>query len=407
MRKNKTTPSIKPLTFNFKPSTFFPTFVKTNFYMQDFQDFLEPISLAILSDDEGYIDGQIGKHILTEETEYFDVNNADVVLVGVLESRGNGGREKENNAADVIRKQLYKLHYWHTDIKIADIGNIKKGATLNDSYAAIKTVLEELYIRKKTVVIIGGSHDITLAQYLAYKSTNQMLEASCIDACIDLNTESRNPSETFLMEMFTGEPNLLKHYNHIAFQSYFVHPRMLQTIDKLRFDCYRLGNVLDNIVEMEPVLRNSHMLSFDIAAIKYSDAPSNKNCPNGLTGIEACTLTRYAGMSENLNSIAFYGYNPSDDVSEITAAQIAQMCWYFIDGKHRKNQESALDDRNNFNEYHTAFAEVETVFLQSKRTNRWWMQMPDGKFIACSHNDYLVAGKNDFPERWLRVQERN
>jgi formiminoglutamase len=375
--------------------------------MQDFYDFLEPISLAIISEDEGYIDGQIGKHILTDETEYFDVNNADIVLVGVLESRGNGTREKENKAADVIRKQLYKLHYWHTDIKIADIGNIKKGATLNDSYAAIKTVLEELYIRKKIVIIIGGSHDITLAQYLAYKSTNQMLEASCVDAFINLNTESRNPADTFLMEMFTGEPNLLKHYNHIAFQSYFVHPRMLQTIDKLRFDCYRLGNVLDNIIEMEPVIRNSHLLSFDIAAIKHSDAPANKNCPNGLTGIEACTLTRYAGMSENLNSIGFYGYNPSDDVSEITAIQIAQMCWYFIDGQHRKNQESSLEDRDNFNEYHTAFAEVETIFLQSKRTNRWWMQMPDGKFIPCSYNDYLVAGKNDFPERWLRVQERN
>jgi formiminoglutamase len=375
--------------------------------MQDFQDFLELPTLAEISEDEGYIDGQLGKHIHNFETEYFDVNNADIVIVGIKEARGNGSKEKENNAANVIRKHLYKLHYWHTEIIIADIGNIKIGATLNDSYAAIKTVLEELYIRKKTVLIIGGSHDVTLAQYIAYKSTNQMLEVSCIDSSINLETESRKPTDTFLMEMFTGEPNLMTHYNHIAFQSYFVHPRMLQTIDKLRFDCYRLGNVLDNIVEMEPVLRSSHMVSFDVAAIKYSDAPANKNCPNGLTGIEACTLTRYAGMSENLNSIGFYGYTPSEDVSEITAAQIAQMCWYFIDGRHRKNQEASLDDRNNFNEYHTAFAEVETTFLQSKRTNRWWMQMPDGKFIPCSQNDYLVAGKNDFPERWLRVQERN
>jgi formiminoglutamase len=375
--------------------------------MHSLHDFLIPISLTAISEDEGYIDGQIGRHILTEENEYFDIDIADIVLVGVLETRGNGTIEKANNAADIIRKQLYKLHYWHTDIKIADIGNIKTGATLNDSYAAIKTVLEELYIRKKRVVIIGGSHDITLAQYLAYKSTNQMLEASCIDAYINLSGESSMPSENFLMEMFTGEPNLMKHYNHIGFQSYFVHPRMLQTIDKLRFDCYRLGNVLDNIIEMEPVIRNSHMLSFDIAALKYSDAPSNKNCPNGLTGIEACTLTRYAGMSENLNSIGIYGYNPSEDVAEITAKQIAQMLWYFVDGSHRKNQESALDDRNNFNEYHTVFAEVDTTFLQSKRTQRWWMQMPDGHFIACSHNDYLTAGKNDFPERWLRVQERN
>ena len=375
--------------------------------MNDIADFLQLTSLAVLSNDEGYTDTQIGKYILTEENLNFDVNQAHIVFVGITENRGNGPQQTECIAADTIRKQVYKLHYWHTDIIIADIGNIKKGATLNDSYAAIKTVLEELYIRNKTVIILGGSHDATLAQYLAYKSTNQMLTVSCIDAFINLSADTQLPAQNFLMDMFTGEPNLLKHYNHIAFQSYFTHPGMLQTIDKLRFDCYRLGNVLDNIVEMEPVLRNSHMLSFDVAAIKYSDAPTNKNCPNGLSGIEACTLTRYAGMSNNLNSIGFYGYNPSYDVSEITAAQIAQMCWYFIDGRHKKNQEAALEERNNFNEYHTAFAEVSTTFLQSKRTNRWWMQMPDTSFIPCSYNDYITAAKNEYPERWLREQERN
>jgi hypothetical protein len=161
------------------------------------------------------------------------------------------------------------------------------------------------------------------------------------------------------------------------------------------------------MVEMEPVLRNSNMLSFDINAIKFSDAPVNKNCPNGFTGVEACTLMQYAGMSASLNSMGIYGYSPANDLEEVTAKQIAQMLWYFIDGKHRMNLESSLSDRANFNEYHTVFAEVDTTFLQSKRTNRWWMQMPDGKFIACSHNDYLTAGKNDFPERWLRVQERS
>ena len=109
--------------------------------MQDFYDFLETTSLAELSNDEGYADGQIGKIIQTYETEYFDVNNADVVLVGITENRGNGVGFKESDAANIIRKQFYKLHYWHTDIKMADIGNIKKGASINDSYAAIKTVL--------------------------------------------------------------------------------------------------------------------------------------------------------------------------------------------------------------------------------------------------------------------------
>ena len=375
--------------------------------MQDLQDFLTPISFSEINEDEGYVDGQLGAHIMTQQDEDFDITAADIIIVGVKETRGNGTFEKENNAADIIRKQLYRLHYWHTDIKMADIGNIEIGAGITDSYAAIRTVLEEIYSYNKTVVIIGGSHDVTLAQYHSYKNINKMLEATCVDAEINLRGESNVPAENFLLEMFTGEPNILQHYNHVAFQSYFVHPRMLQTIDKLRFDCYRLGNVQHEIEEMEPVFRNSHMVSFDISAIKYSDAPSNNNCPNGLTGVEACTLTRFAGMSDKLNSFGVYGYIPKNDTNEITARQIAQMLWYFIDGRHKMAQESALDQRQHFNEFHVVFAEVDTLFLQSKITGRWWMQMPDTSFLACSHKDYLTAGKNEFPERWLRVQERN
>ena len=375
--------------------------------MQDLQDFLTPISFSEINEDEGYVDGQLGAHIMTQQDEDFDITAADIIIVGVKETRGNGTFEKENNAADIIRKQLYRLHYWHTDIKMADIGNIEIGAGITDSYAAIRTVLEEIYSYNKTVVIIGGSHDVTLAQYHSYKNINKMLEATCVDAEINLRGESNVPAENFLLEMFTGEPNILQHYNHVAFQSYFVHPRMLQTIDKLRFDCYRLGNVQHEIEEMEPVFRNSNMVSFDISAIKYSDAPANKNCPNGLTGVEACTLTRFAGMSDKLNSFGVYGYIPKNDTNEITARQIAQMLWYFIDGRHKMAQESALDQRQHFNEFHVVFAEVDTLFLQSKITGRWWMQMPDTSFLACSHKDYLTAGKNEFPERWLRVQERN
>ena len=375
--------------------------------MHDFFDFLEPINMAALNNDEGYTATQIGKHVLTTESQYFDVNQAHIVLVGIIETRGNGLYDTSIAAADNIRRQLYKLHYWHTDILLADVGNVKKGDTLQDSYAAIKTVLEELYIRKKTVIIIGGSHDITLAQYLAYKSTNQMLTVSGIDAYINLSADSPLPAENFLMDMFTGEPNLLKHYNHLAFQSYYTNPSMLQTIDKLRFDCYRLGTVLQNIEEMEPVLRDSHMVSFDISALKYSDAPTNIGTPNGLSGIEGCMLTQYAGNSESCSSIGFYGYNADNDIAQLTATQIAQLCWYFIDGRHRRNQEADIIDRIHFNEYHTLFAEVSSIFLQSKRSNRWWMQMPNGHFIPCSYNDYLTAAKNEYPERWLRVQERN
>jgi hypothetical protein len=208
------------------------------------------------------------------------------------------------------------------------------------------------------------------------------------------------------MEMLTGEPNYIKHYNHLAFQSYFVHPVMLQTMDKLRFDCYRLGAVKGGIEEMEPALRSSHMMSVDLCALAHAYAPGSAISPNGLNGEEICTLTRYAGMSPVLNSLGIYGYNSDEDVQQLTAMQIAHMIWYFIDGKIKGKSEAKLTNREAFNEFHTVFNEIDTVFLQSKKTDRWWMQMPDGKMIPCSKNDYRQAAHNEIPERWFRVQER-
>jgi len=375
--------------------------------MYDLQDFLIPIDMHALNEDSGYNDGQMARFIMGYDCELSDLEKVDIVLVGIGETRGGGIFNNGFEAADAIRKQLYQLHYWHFDVRIADFGNIKTGASLSDSYAAIKTVLAELMRMKKIVVLLGGTHDITLAQYFAYKELGKSVEATCIDSTIDLRGESSIRSENFLLEMLTGEPNMVTHYNHIGFQSYYVHPRMLETMDKLRFDCYRVGVAKENIEEMEPVLRNTGLLSFDINAIKYSDAPANDNSPNGFSGEEACTLARYAGMSTKLSTFGIYGYLPDSDRNELTARQISQMLWYFIDGKSRSKQEASLEDRNHFNEYHTAFAEVDTVFLQSRKTNRWWMQLPNKKLVPCSYNDYLCASRNDVPERWLREQERN
>lgn len=374
--------------------------------MYDLLDFLAPVDSFLLNNDEGYNDGQLAKHIVTYQHEIPDVREADLVLVGVAEHRGGGLFKTSFDAANTIRKQLYQLHYWHSDIKIADIGNIEPGATIADSYAAIKTVLIELLQLKKTVIILGGSHDVTLAQYYAYKEMGKIIEATCIDATIDLRGESALRNENFLLEMLTSEPNMVKHYNHVGFQSYLVHPRMLETMDKLRFDCYRVGRAKENLEEMEPVIRNTHLLSFDINAIKYSDAPSSRCSPNGFSGEEVCALSRYAGLSPLLSSFGIYGYEPAEDVNELTAKQIAQMIWYFIDGKNRSKQEASLLDKQYFNEFNTVFAEVDTIFLQSRKTGRWWMQLPNEKLIPCSHQDYVTASRNEIPERWLRSQER-
>lgn len=374
--------------------------------MLDITDFLDPVDPFAMSEDAGYKEGQIGRAVKAYTEEFPDLRDVDIVLLGCGEQRGAGRAGGDNSAPDAIRHQFYSLYFWHKDLRIADIGNIRYGATLQDVYAALRLALKELLDAGKTVVILGGSHDLTLAQYDAYREQKRIIEAVCIDALVDLTIESPLRNDNFLMEMLTGEPNFIRHYNHLAFQSYMVHPHMLETMDKLRFDCYRVGHVKEMLEEMEPVFRNSQMVSFDISALQYAAAPANRISPNGLTGEEACTLTRFAGMNPSVNSIGLYGYRPEQDVDLLTAKQMAQMVWYFVDGRYKGLQESSLQDKDNFYEFHISFSEVETVFLQSKRTGRWWMQLPNQNFIACSYSDYMQASSNEIPERWLRAQER-
>src|SRR5690242_2079673 len=107
-------------------------------------DFLEPLNIDQLSEDEQYRDGQIGKAISVYESDIPDLTGIDIVLIGCDEERGFAIRKKAGSSPDAIRQEFYKLYYWHQDLKLADIGNVKTGATLQDTYAALKLVITEL-----------------------------------------------------------------------------------------------------------------------------------------------------------------------------------------------------------------------------------------------------------------------
>ena len=375
--------------------------------MQDLRSFFAPIHFL-----ETLLPGTYHNHQLGYNTPYatekgFDWEEADIILLGCGEMRGANEHAAYSQAPDKIRAAFYEMCHWHHNVKIADAGNIIEGATIGDTRAALLTVLKELEQAGKIAIVFGGSHDLFLQQYEAFKQNNKLVNVAVTDMLIDLEESETVTAKSFLMDMLTEEPNFVKHYNHIGFQSYYTHPHILETLDKLRFDFYRVGKVRDHIEEMEPVLRNTHLFSFDVAAIKYSEAPANVDgSPNGFAGDEACLLARYAGMSETLNSFGIYGFDPSKDIRQMTAKQIAQMLWYFIDGYHIRKSEAALTEKDEFIEFHVNFTNNDISFIKSKRTNRWWMQLPDKTFIPCSYNDYLTACENEIPERWLREQER-
>ena len=373
--------------------------------IQELQQYTAALHFQQISEEQ-YSTTQLGSHIKQISTDS-DLEGLDIVLIGCGEFRGQIAQSKYSHGPDKIREELYRLHYWHPDVKIGDFGNVMQGATLADTKAALRTILSELNVLGKKVILLGGSHDLTLQQYEVFKNKEEIIDFSVIDMLADVAEGNGSNYDDYLLTALTSTPNFVRHFNLIGFQSYFVNPHLIETLDKLRFDCIRVGKAREDIEQLEPTLRNTHLLSIDMNAIRYSDAPANKSAsPNGFYGDEMCKITRFAGMSATLQAFGIFGYIPEQDQSDITAKLISQMLWYYIDGVNAGKDEATLDEREQFIEYQISFTDNNALFLKSKKTNRWWMKLPNGKFIPCAYSDYQTACNNDIPERWLREMER-
>ncbi|HLT42203.1 MAG TPA: formimidoylglutamase [Sphingobacteriaceae bacterium] len=386
------------------------------------QDFFSPVSNEIKHPKVSYNSVQIGSSIQTYLTDFPILEGIDIALFGVQDDRNAINNLGCSLGPDVFREHFYPLYEGVPKPKIADLGNIKAGESVIDTYAAVKTVVQELVKQGVLPIIIGGGQDITYAQYQAYEKLEQKVDLVVVDSRIDINEDQEGLRETssqsFLNKILLHEPNYLFNLSNIGYQSYFVSQESIKVLDKLYFDSYRLGVFKKNIEYSEPVLRNADLISFDIGAIRSSDAGANANAsPNGFYGEDACQICRYAGMNDKLSSIGFYEFNPAYDKNGQTAALLSQMVWYFIDGFYNRKKDLPLQPKSAYVIYRTALKEdnYEVVFVKSKKTDRWWMQVPypnvksvNERFhlVPCSYEDYKTAIDGDMPDLWWRTYQK-
>lgn len=349
-----------------------------------------------------------------------DTDEMDIAILGVREDRRSINNQGCALAPDQIRKSFYNLFPGDFKVRIADLGDIKQGHRAEDSYFAVKSVVAYLVSNQILPIIIGGSQDITYANYLAYESIGQIINIASVDSEFDIG-ESENDidSRSYLSKIIMHKPNFLFNFTNIGFQTYYVNQDAIRLMKNLFFDAYRVGEIRANLREVEPLVRNADLLSFDISSVRYSDAPANGNAsPNGFYGEEACQIVRYAGLSEKLTSIGFYEINPSFDQNNQTANLVAQMIWYFLDGYCRRVREFPYKDQKNFIKYHVKVdgQKDELVFFKSKVSDRWWMEIncpSDIKLkyerhylVPCSFKDYQIACENDIPDRWWQAYQK-
>ncbi|MBX7126953.1 MAG: formimidoylglutamase [Cyclobacteriaceae bacterium] len=348
-----------------------------------------------------------------------DYQSADIAIFGIGEGRGHDANAATASGPDAIRRKLYRLRRGTGRYAVADLGNLKPGHDLDETYTRISEVCRILLENNTLPVLLGGSHDLDYGQYRGYEDMEKLISLLSIDATIDLDdNKAAPPAASHTHRILLHEPNYLFSYTHLAHQSYLVDPGAAAVLEKLYFDAYRVGQLRTNMADMEPAIRNADMLSFDITAIRSADAPGNAMAqPFGLTGEEACQICWYAGMNEKLSSAGFYEYNPAlDDAHGKTASVIATMIWYFIEGFYnRKNDRNFRG--NDFLKY-TVSMPVEPeilTFYKSKFTERWWMEIPvhgrtdrlgRNSIVPCTYQDYQMATKGEVPARYITALSR-
>ncbi|WP_111309208.1 formimidoylglutamase [Confluentibacter sediminis] len=383
-------------------------------------NFLAPVPDLVLAHNQLLSPQALGRKLRIHSAQKGipDLDGVNIVVIGVLENRNDINYLGEEFKLNEIRKSLYALYPGSWTTTIADLGDINKGESVEDTYFALKTIISILIKKKIIPIIVGGSQDLTYANYRAYDDITPMVNIVNVDCSFNLG-DSTKPikNNSFVGKIILDEPYNLFNYANIGYQTYFNSQEEIDLMDKLYFESYRLGQVSKDITIVEPVMRDANMVSIDLSCVKGAEVSlSQKYSPNGLDGKEICAISRYAGISNKVSSIGIYEYKPSKD-DEITSMLISQIIWYFIEGVNFRVKDDIFLDENSYQKFITLIDSEELIFYKSNKTGRWWIEIPflsevNNKLkrhtlLPCMHQDYLDACNNKVPNRWYKALRRN
>lgn len=360
-----------------------------------------------------YKENQLGNSIQVCNSEHYYLPEKNgVALIFVPEFRGATFDYQFD--PHLLREKIYSLYKGNWNTEITDLGTILPGETIEDTYAALKEVVQELVKHTVFPIVIGGSQDLTLAVYRGYRFLEQTVNLLDIDASFDLgDPEDEISSEGWLNKIILEKPGYLFNYSLFGYQTYLVDPGEVDLLEKMYFDHFRLGEFYSNAKMVEPLVRNADILTFDANAVRQSDYRSNtEGYPHGLYGEDACRILRYAGWSDKLTSLGLFNIcNRSSSDNHL----LSQMIWYFIDGFNQRKRDYPIGTKKDYVKYIVSLDDFkdELVFYKSNKSARWWMEVPYPKIegvkfqrhlmVPCDFEDYQNALKNEMPNLWWKT----
>ena len=383
-------------------------------------EFLTPVSKSIVAHSEVLPAGTIGKKlaIYTSQGELPDLTNVKFAIFGCKENRRDVNYMGIDIHFDAIRMALYGLFPGNWKHTMADLGDIEKGASVEDSYFAVTTVTSALLKKNIIPIILGGSQDVLYGQYRAYDSIVSMINMVNVDTRFDLgDAEAAINNKSYVGKIIVDKPYNLFNYSVVGYQSFFNPPQEIALMEALYFDAHRLGVVTADIKDVEPIFRNADLVTLDVSAIKSSElGVYNHENPNGFDGREICAISRYAGISGRVSSFSLFEISDFTN-SKSGAMLLAQVLWYFIEGVNFRVTDDDFKDQKSYTTYKVPIDDDILIFKKSNKTGRWWIELPfisninnklkSSTLLPCTYGEYLGATNQEIPERWLKARRKN
>jgi arginase family enzyme len=373
--------------------------------MIDLKDYFEPLKKD--SKNNKLAEGTYGKTCIFKDP-FGEGQNFNIALIGIDETR-NAVTGTFESDLDQIRMYFYQLAEIPR-LKVVDLGNLKLGNSVKDTYASVKDVVEELLKRKIIPLIIGGSQDITVPLVRAFATHNNETELTLIDSRLD-NDDHEFHSQSYINRI-DAEFSSTVLISLIGYQSYFVNANAMRVAYDKNWNLQRLGAVRNNFNQVEPIFRDSDMVSFDVSAIRQNDCQgASFSSPNGFYAEEACQLSNLAGLSDKLRLFSIFEHHITKDVYGQSAHLIAQIIWHFIFGVSQRKNDFPNKKLESYKKIYVKLEKIDSdlVFYENEQNKRFWVEIPSGKnnktkIISCSENDYQKACNNEIPDRiWQNV----
>ncbi len=335
--------------------------------------------------------------VLSQDT---DLSVYDVFILGVQDAT----QANKNSTSDSIRQQFFNFFETSKKNRILDLGNVIQGKTFQDTIYAIKSIISKLHTFSTPIIVLGATNDCFMPFSIEILEKEIFPVVTEINSKIDCHLDVEN-TQNYLQLLLKSTPNL--RIIHLAHQLFCTNKNTYEWFVQKYFPVYRLAEIRD-LLQIEPLIRDSHVINFNLSSIRYSDNPGcDSALPSGLFSEQASQMAWYSGFSDKMKLFFLTGFSCENDVRNVSAFLSAQLIWHVIDGISQRKHDILIMENENYSVFYLKnnYLNHDMVFYQSKMSKTMWVEVPSSaekkRIVPCSVADYESALKNEIPNDWL------